>query len=93
MATGCADLCDSQALYSVAQVRAIETAAISSAGPGVLMQRAGAAVARHALTLLPEINTNPHVLVAAGPGNNGGDALEAAALLVQHGIKITIIHL
>ncbi len=83
MATGCADQRDSQALYSVAQIRAIEAAAISSAGPGTLMQRAGAAVARYALTLLPEITTNPHVLIAAGPGNNGGDALEAAALLAQ----------
>jgi hydroxyethylthiazole kinase-like uncharacterized protein yjeF len=93
MATGCADLRDSQALYSVAQVRAIEAAAIASAAPGLLMQRAGAAVARHALRLLPEITTNAQVLVAAGPGNNGGDALEAAALLVQRGIKVTIIHL
>jgi hydroxyethylthiazole kinase-like uncharacterized protein yjeF len=93
MATGCADQRDSQALYSVAQVRAIEAAAISSAGLGTLMQRAGAAVARHALTLLPEITTDLHVLAAAGPGNNGGDALEAAALLAQHGIKVTIVHL
>lgn len=93
MATGCADQRDSQALYSVAQIRAIEAAAISLAGPGTLMRRAGAAVARHSLTLLPEITTKSHVLVAAGPGNNGGDALEAAALLVQHGIKVTIVHL
>ncbi len=93
MAIGCADQRNSLNLYSVAQVRAIEAAAISWAGPGILMQRAGAAVARHALTLLHEITTDLHVLVAAGPGNNGGDALEAAALLVQHGIKITIVHL
>lgn len=93
MATGCADQRDSQALYSVAQIRAIEAAAISLAEPGTLMQRAGAAVARYALTLLPESTTNPHVLIAAGPGNNGGDALEAAALLAQQGIKVTIVHL
>jgi ADP-dependent NAD(P)H-hydrate dehydratase / NAD(P)H-hydrate epimerase len=93
MATGCADQRDSLDLYSVAQVRAIEAAALSSVGPGILMQRAGAAVARHALTLLPEISKDLNVLVAAGPGNNGGDALEAAALLAQQGIKVTIIHL
>ena len=57
------------------------------------MQRAGAAVARHALTLLPEITKDLHVLVAAGPGNNGGDALEAAAILAQQGVTITIVHL
>lgn len=93
MAIGCADQRDSLALYSVAQVRAIEAAALSSVGPGILMQRAGAAVARHALTLLPERSKDLNVLVAAGPGNNGGDALEAAALLAQQGINVTIIHL
>ena len=93
MATECADQRDPLSLYSVAQVRAIEAAALSSVEPGTLMQRAGAAVARHALTLVPETSKNLHVLVAAGPGNNGGDALEAAALLAQQGVRITIIHL
>ena len=93
MAIGCADQRDSLNLYSVAQIRAIEASALSSVGPGILMQRAGAAVARHALTLLPEINKDLHVLVAAGPGNNGGDALEAAAILAQQGITVTIVHL
>lgn len=93
MAIGCADQRNSLNLYSVAQVRAIEAAALSLVGPGILMQRAGAAVARHALTLLPEINKDLHVLVAAGPGNNGGDALEAAAILAQQGITVTIVHL
>ena len=93
MAIGCADQRNSLDLYSVAQVRAIEASALSSVGPGVLMQRAGAAVARHALTLLPGITKHLHVLVAAGPGNNGGDALEAAAILAQQGVAVTIIHL
>ena len=93
MATVCADRVDSQDLYTVAQVRAIEAAALSTVEPGILMQRAGAAVARHALTLLPEITLNPHVLFAAGPGNNGGDALEAAAQLAQSGVNVTIVHL
>ena len=93
MAIGCADQRNSLDLYSVAQVRAIEASALSSVGPGILMQRAGAAVARHALTLLPEITKDLYVLVAAGPGNNGGDALEAAAILAQRGVAVTIIHL
>ncbi len=93
MATGCADQRDSLDLYSVAQIRAIEAAALSLVGPGTLMQRAGATVAHHALTLLPQTAEDLSVLVAAGPGNNGGDALEAAALLAQQGIKVTIIHL
>ena len=93
MAIVCADQRDSLALYSVAQVRAIEAAALSSVGPGILMQRAGASVARHAVTLLPEVSKDLNVLITAGPGNNGGDALEAAALLSQRGINVSIIHL
>lgn len=92
MATGCADQRDPLALYSVAQIRAIEATALSSVDPGVLMQRAGAAVARCALTLLPEITTDIQVLTVAGPGNNGGDALEASAILAQRGIKVTVVH-
>ena len=93
MAIGCADQRDSLNLYSVAQIRAIEAAALSLVEPGILMQRAGAAVARHALTLLPEITKDRHVLVAAGHGNNGGDALEAAAVLARQGCRVSIVHL
>lgn len=91
MAIACADKRPFQPLYSVAQVRAIESAALSSVPPGTLMQRAGAAVARLALSRLPEINAATRVLIAAGPGNNGGDALEAAALLAREGLKITVL--
>jgi hydroxyethylthiazole kinase-like uncharacterized protein yjeF len=44
------------------------------------MQRAGAAVARLALALAPHART---VWVACGPGNNGGDGLEAASHLAS----------
>ena len=39
------------------------------------MRRAGLAVARLALALAPHAT---RVWIAAGPGNNGGDGLEAA---------------
>jgi hydroxyethylthiazole kinase-like uncharacterized protein yjeF len=79
-----------QALYSVAQVRAIEHAAMAALPPGALMQRAGAAAAEWALTLIQEVRP---VLVLAGPGNNGGDALEVAANLRDAGVDVTVFYL
>jgi hydroxyethylthiazole kinase-like uncharacterized protein yjeF len=46
------------------------------------MDRAGLAVARLALAIAPHAQT---VWIACGPGNNGGDGLEAAARLHQWG--------
>ena len=80
------------ALYSVAEIRQAEQAAAVQLAPGTLMQRAGQAAARIAIELLGEAPARP-VLVLAGPGNNGGDALEAAASLAQAGVEVTIVHL
>jgi hydroxyethylthiazole kinase-like uncharacterized protein yjeF len=81
-------------LYSVAQIRSIEHAAAATLEPGTLMQRAGQAAANVALALLAG-QANRSVLLLAGPGNNGGDALEAAANLahVSAGIDVTVIHI
>ena len=79
-------------LYTVAQLRAIEQAAYAGLAPGALMQRAGQAAADYALELLGERRELP-VLVLAGPGNNGGDALEAAARLAEAGVDATVLHL
>lgn len=78
-------------LFSVAQVRAIEHTAAAALAPGVLMQRAGAAAATTALALLHGL-PGP-VLVLAGPGNNGGDALEVAANLSGAGVDVAVLHL
>jgi len=48
-----------------------------------LMERAGAAAAQLALTLLKD--KPGEILIAAGPGNNGGDAFVVARLLRQAG--------
>jgi hydroxyethylthiazole kinase-like uncharacterized protein yjeF len=78
-------------LYSVAQIRAIEQSAAAALPPGALMERAGQAAARMARYLLDARRDRP-VLVLAGPGNNGGDALELAANLAQTGIAVTVWH-
>lgn len=90
MATACADSAADR-LYSIAQIRAIEQAALAALPPGTLMQRAGAAVARAARQLLSSPSSQARILVAAGPGNNGGDALEAAALLAGEGHEVHIV--
>lgn len=76
------------ALYRVSEIRLIEQAATSDLPPGTLMQRAGKAAANAALALLG--GTHTKVLVLAGPGNNGGDALEAAFHLDQAGMQVVV---
>lgn len=83
-----------QPLYSVAQLRAVEAAAQAGLPSHCLMQRAGEAAAALALQLIAPVAAAagpPRVLVAAGSGNNGGDALECAALLAEHGCAVTVL--
>lgn len=75
----------SSPLYSSASLRQIE----ARHGDEPLMQRAGAATADWAAQLAGE--RNGHILILAGPGNNGGDALEAARLLSARGFKINLV--
>jgi hydroxyethylthiazole kinase-like uncharacterized protein yjeF len=79
-------------LYSVAQIRAIEVAAAAASEPGALMRAAGRAASDLALGLLGDARVRP-VLVLAGPGNNGGDALELAANLAEAGVDVVVLHL
>jgi ADP-dependent NAD(P)H-hydrate dehydratase / NAD(P)H-hydrate epimerase len=65
--------------------RRIELVAQAALPPHALMRRAGLAVARLALALAPHAR---RVWIAAGPGNNGGDGLEAAITLVQAGKQV-----
>jgi hydroxyethylthiazole kinase-like uncharacterized protein yjeF len=77
-------------LYSVAEIRAIEQAAAQQLPAGALMQRAGRAGAKAALALLASAPHHAKVLVLAGPGNNGGDALETAAHLAHAGMQVSV---
>ena len=72
------------ALHDSAATRRIEQAAAATLPPHTLMQRAGLATARLALALAPHAR---RVWVAAGPGNNGGDGLEAAMHLHAWGLS------
>ncbi|MES2115203.1 MAG: NAD(P)H-hydrate dehydratase [Pseudomonadota bacterium] len=79
-------------LYSTAEIRAIEQQAAAALPPGTLMQRAGQVAANAALDMLPFSTSHAKVLVLAGPGNNGGDALEAAANLTYSGAQVDVLH-
>lgn len=78
-------------LYSVDEIRSIEQAAAGKLPAGALMEAAGRAAAALA-TQLVAAQPAPSVLVLAGPGNNGGDALELAANLAESGIDVAIWH-
>ncbi|MFJ2988761.1 NAD(P)H-hydrate dehydratase [Collimonas sp. NPDC087041] len=79
------------AIYSTADIRKIEQAALLSSPPYSLMQRAGQAAAQAALRILPGPAHAATILVLAGPGNNGGDALEAAAGLAKAGAEAVVL--
>lgn len=81
----------STALYHVSQIRAIEEAAMATLPTGTLMHRAGESAARLALGMIPESRRLAPVLILAGPGNNGGDALEAASRLASAGLDVRIL--
>ncbi|WP_198971580.1 NAD(P)H-hydrate dehydratase [Xylophilus sp. ASV27] len=70
------------ALHDTAATRQIERRLQQSLPPCTLMQRAGHASARLAQALAPHARS---IWIACGPGHNGGDGLEAAALLQQAG--------
>ena len=88
--TGSGPACDRPwPLHSIAQTRALE--ALPVVGGQTLMQSAGLALAKLTLALVPHAKT---LWVACGPGNNGGDGLEAAAHLQRWGkqVRVSLAH-
>lgn len=76
-------------LHRVEPTRQVERDASSGLPAHTLMRGAGSAVARWVLALYPHAR---QVWVAAGPGNNGGDGLDAAIHLVAAGKQVTVSH-
>ena len=74
-----------QPLYRSATLRQIE--ALYANEP--LMQRAGEAAARWANDIAADRDGS--ILIVAGPGNNGGDALVTATLLRQWGQTVHLV--
>ncbi len=74
-------------LFSVQSTRDIENLAAAGLPPHTLMRRAGHAVARLTLALAPHAQ---RIWIAAGPGNNGGDGLEAAMHLRAAGKRVNV---
>ncbi|RSZ60986.1 NAD(P)H-hydrate dehydratase [Massilia atriviolacea] len=81
-----------KSLFSIAEIRKIEHSLAETLPPGTLMQRAGEAAASAARAML----SGRKILLLAGPGNNGGDALEAAAILAgpdtDLDAEVTVLH-
>jgi hydroxyethylthiazole kinase-like uncharacterized protein yjeF len=80
--------------YEVAAVRAAERALMELVPDGALMGRAAAGLAAVCAGLLgqqPGHLYGARVVVLAGSGDNGGDALYAGASLARRGVAVTAI--
>src|SRR5580700_11502282 len=80
--------------YQVTAVRAAERALMEIVPDGALMARAAQGLASVCASLLarcPGQVYGTRVVVLAGSGDNGGDALYAGALLARRGVAVTAI--
>ena len=83
-----------QRIWTTAQVRAAEDAALASTPAGALMRRAAFGVAVQARRLLLGRSggvAGRRVTLLVGAGNNGGDALWAGAELRRRGVAVTAV--
>jgi ADP-dependent NAD(P)H-hydrate dehydratase / NAD(P)H-hydrate epimerase len=76
--------------HAVSDVRAAEGALMARLPDGALMQRAAAGLASVCVSVLGRVYGS-RVVVLAGTGDNGGDALFAGARLARRGASVTAI--
>ncbi|HEY6480659.1 MAG TPA: NAD(P)H-hydrate epimerase, partial [Streptosporangiaceae bacterium] len=76
--------------HAVADVRTAEQALIARLPDGTLMSRAAAGLASVCARLLGPVY-GARVVILAGSGDNGGDALFAGARLAARGAAVTAI--
>jgi len=76
--------------HAVADVRAAERELMARSPDGALMQRAAAGLAAVCADLLDPVYGS-RVVVLAGSGDNGGDALYAGAQLARRGAAVTAL--
>lgn len=74
-------------LHGTNATRQLERAAAAQLPPHTLMQRAGLAIAQLAQAIAPHAQA---IWIACGPGNNGGDGLEAAMHLQRSGREVYV---
>lgn len=79
-----------RAAYDADAVRKAEAPLLASLPDGTLMQRAATALARRCATLLDRVY-GARVVVLAGSGNNGGDAILAGTALERRGARVDVV--
>ena len=79
-----------RAAHTVEQVRAAEAELMARVPEGTLMQRAAAGLATAIIDLLGGAYGR-RVLLLVGPGDNGGDALYAGAMLARRGAGVEAV--
>ncbi len=79
---------DDAGLFDVDSVRRLESAVRATLAPGELMERAGQAAWRALLEMWPQSH---RILVACGPGGNGGDGYVLARHALEAGRDVQVV--